>query len=347
MRPRGGVRCRLVARVTAAMALALLVLALLGALPGAQVLRTITFYSSWMNEQRLYKLDVSWPKLPEYFTGQTFCVGVDPISDLVYVAQRGVNVPKVLVFSENGDFRQAWNSTVEMPHGIFVASNGTDSSVWITDVGNGKYGHTVKQYSTSGKPVQTLGTPGKPGSALIPLQFDQPAEIFVDQNGDIYIVDGDGGLNNRLLKLTSDFKVMWLRAENGTGAAQFRIPHSVTVDSVGRVWVADRANKRIQVFDKVTGEWLGAWSSCFKEDGPYSVRLTPNEKYLIVAQLNINRVSILAAPPVGSIGDCIVVNIIQMADEVKPHLVDVNVKTGAIYVAAIGSQQVHKYVPLN
>lgn len=67
----------------------------------------------------------------------------------------------------------------------------------------GKYGHTVKQYSTSGKPVQTLGTPGKPGSALIPLQFDQPAEIFVDQNGDIYIVDGDGGLNNRLLKLTS------------------------------------------------------------------------------------------------------------------------------------------------
>ncbi|XP_019385564.1 PREDICTED: NHL repeat-containing protein 3 isoform X1 [Crocodylus porosus] len=347
MRPRGGVRCRLVARATAAMALALLVLALLGAVPGAQVLRTITFYSSWMIEQRLYKLDVSWPKLPEYFTGQTFCVGVDPISDLVYVAQRGVNVPKVLVFSENGDFRQAWNSTVEMPHGIFVVSNGTDSSVWITDVGNGKYGHTVKQYSISGKPVRTLGTPGKRGSALIPLQFDQPAEIFVDQNGDIYIVDGDGGLNNRLLKLTNDFKVMWLHAENGTGAAQFRIPHSVTVDSVGRVWVADRANKRIQVFDKVTGEWLGAWSSCFKEDGPYSVRLTPNEKYLIVAQLNINRVSILAAPPVGSIGDCIVVNIIQMADEVKPHLVDVNVKTGAIYVAAIGSQQVHKYVPLN
>lgn len=54
-----------------------------------------------------------------------------------YTLQRGVNVPKVLVFSENGDFRQAWNSTVEMPHGIFVASNGTDSSVWITDVGNG------------------------------------------------------------------------------------------------------------------------------------------------------------------------------------------------------------------
>lgn len=68
---------------------------------------------------------------------------------------------------------------------------------------SGKYGHTVKQYSPSGKLMQILGTPGNAGSSLIPLQFDQPAEIFVEESGDIYVVDGDGGMNNRLLKLSN------------------------------------------------------------------------------------------------------------------------------------------------
>ncbi len=66
----------------------------------------------------------------------------------------------------------------------------------------GPYGHTVKQYSPSGKLLQVLGSPGKAGSSLSPLQFDQPAEIFVHSSGEIYIVDGDGGVNNRLIKLS-------------------------------------------------------------------------------------------------------------------------------------------------
>ncbi|XP_050770852.1 NHL repeat-containing protein 3 isoform X1 [Gymnogyps californianus] len=278
-------------------------LALLALLWGSQVLKAFDYSSSWKGQQQMYKLDIGWPKIPEYFTGQTFCVAVDSLHGLVYVGQRGDNVPKVLVFSEEGYFLYSWNNTVEMPHGIFVLNTATDSSVWITDVGTGKYGHTVKQYSPSGKLMQILGTP--------------------------------------------DYKEIWLTGTNGTGIGQFKIPHSVTVDPFGRVWVADRDNKRIQVFDKVTGEWLGSWSSCFSEDGPYSVRFTADYKYLIVAQLNINRLAILAAPPVGSIGDCVMVNTVQLADETKPHLVDVDMKSGAVYVAEIGAQQVQKYVPLS
>lgn len=66
----------------------------------------------------------------------------------------------------------------------------------------GFFGHTVKKYSSFGDLVQVLGTPGKKGTGLNPLQFDNPAELYVEDTGDIYIVDGDGGLNNRLIKLS-------------------------------------------------------------------------------------------------------------------------------------------------
>uniref|UniRef100_A0A8C9EDI1 NHL repeat containing 3 n=1 Tax=Phocoena sinus TaxID=42100 RepID=A0A8C9EDI1_PHOSS len=227
------------------------------------------FKISWRPEEALYRLDVDWPKYSEYFTGATFCVAVDSLNGLVYVAQRGDNIPKVLVFTEDGYFLRAWNYTVDTPHGIFAASTPHEQSVWITDVGSGLYGHTIKKYNSFGDLVQVLGTPGKKGTGLNPLQFDNPAELYVEDTGDIYIVDGDGGLNNRLIKLSQDFMILWLHGENGTGPAKFSVPHSVTVDSDGRVWVADRGNKRIQVFDKDTGEWLGAWNNCFFRRGTF------------------------------------------------------------------------------
>ncbi|XP_048857375.1 NHL repeat-containing protein 3-like [Brienomyrus brachyistius] len=294
----------------------------------------------------LYKLDISWPKYTEHFTGEVFGVAVNQVAGLVYVAQRGENVPKVLVFSTDGDFLQAWNtSTLEMPHGIFLSNASSNPTVWITDVGNGPFGHTIKQYSPSGKLLQVLGTAGEAGSAVSPLQFDQPAEIFVHSSGDIYIVDGDGGLNNRLIKLSKDLQVQWMHGEKGAGLGQFYIPHSVTVDSYQRVWVADRGNKRIQVFNSLTGDWLGSWGSCFLEDAPYSVRLTPDQKYFVVVQLNTNQISLLEAPPVGVIGQCRVASVIQLAEDIKPHLVDLDLKTGALYVAEIGAQQAQKFTP--
>ncbi|KAM6970110.1 NHL repeat-containing protein 3-like [Aplochiton taeniatus] len=234
-----------------------------------------------------------------------------------------------------------------MPHGIFLADASSNPTVWITDVGNGPYGHSIKQYSPSGKLLQVLGSEGRAGSGVNPLEFDQPAEIFVHTSGEIYIVDGDGGMNNRLIKLSKDLEILWMHGEKGQGLAQFYIPHSVTVDNFQRVWVADRGNKRIQVFNSVTGDWLGTWGSCFTEDAPYSVRLTPDQKYFVVVQLNTNQISLLEAPPVGVIGQCQVVSVIQLAEDVKPHLVDLDLKTGALYVAEIGAQQAQKFTPFN
>ncbi|XP_068610823.1 NHL repeat-containing protein 3-like [Brachionichthys hirsutus] len=297
----------------------------------------------------LYKLDLSWPKNPERFTGEVFGVAVNERAGTVFVAQRGVFVPKVLVFTTDGDFILAWNTTtLEMPHGIFLAgSASSEPTVWITDVGNGPFGHCIKQYSPSGELLQVLGTPGKPGSGLNPLQFDQPAEVFVHDSGDMYVVDGDGGMNNRLIKLSKDLEVLWMHGGAGHGPAQFYIPHSVAVDHALRVWVADRGNRRIQVFSSITGEWLGTWGSCFSEGAPYSIRQTPDRKYLVVVQLNTNQVSLLEAPPVGLIGQCRVVSVIQLAEQVKPHLADLDLETGALYVAEIGAQQAQKFTPLN
>ncbi|CAL1600199.1 unnamed protein product [Knipowitschia caucasica] len=297
----------------------------------------------------LYKLDLTWPRNPELFTGAVFAVGVDQYAGVVYVAQRGDAVPRMLVFSTDGHFLMSWNSSsLEEPHGVFVADAATSSpSVWVTDVGSGPYGHCIKQYSPSGKLLQVLGTPGQAGTGLSPLQFDNPAEIYVHSSGEMYIVDGDGGLNNRLIKLSSELEVVWVQGEKGSGLTQFHIPHSVTVDSYQRVWVADRANKRIQVFSAVTGGWLGTWGSCFTEDGPFSVRFTPDKKHLVVVQLDTNQVSLLEAPPVGVIGQCRVESVIQLGEDTKPHLVDLDLKTGALYVAEIGAQQAQKFTPFS
>ncbi|XP_077782624.1 NHL repeat-containing protein 3 isoform X3 [Podarcis muralis] len=272
---------------------------------GNEVLSELTFFPLWRREKPLYKLDVNWPLIP--FTGQTFCVAVDDVNGLVYVGQRGdENVPKVVVYTEDGYFLQAWNASIEMPHGIFVLNTPNATSVWITDVGTGKYGHTIKQYTPSGELLQVIGTAGRAGSGTNPLQFDQPAEIFVEESGDIYIVDGDGGLNNRLVKLTPDFKTLWLHGENGSGTAQFNIPHSVTVDAVGRVWVADRANWRIQAFQKTTGEWLGCWNSCFTQDGPSSVRSSNSVNGILLKKKKLpasanRRGKVLCTVPLGNL----------------------------------------------
>lgn len=331
------------------MASVLLLLLLYGGLGWHQRASSAALRDYQLLGRPLYKLDLTWPRNPEVFTGAVFAVAVNQYSGLVYVAQRGDNVPKMLVFSTDGHLLMSWNSsTLEMPHGMFVADAASSTpSVWVTDVGTGPYGHCVKQFSPSGKLLQVLGTPGQAGSGLSPLQFDQPAEVFVHSTGEIYIVDGDGGLNNRLIKLSPELEVLWMHGEKGQGLAQFYIPHSVTVDAALRVWVADRGNKRIQVFNSITGEWLGTWGSCFSEDAPYSVRITPDKKHLVVAQLNTNQLSVLEAPPVGVIGQCRVESVIQLGEDTKPHLVDLDLKTGALYVAEIGAQQAQRFIPFS
>ncbi|PIK39198.1 putative NHL repeat-containing protein 3, partial [Apostichopus japonicus] len=184
----------------------------------------------------------------------------------------------ILLFAQSGDYIQTLpikSNTLEQVHGLtFHADTGLERyTLWATDVGNGPFGYTVKQYDLNGSLLRVLGTPGTAGSSLTPLQFGNVAEVAFDNKGLMYVVDGDGGLNNRLVKLNSNYSELWSFGQNGTGPLDFRIPHSVTVSpATGHIWVADRMNNRLKVFDPVEPKLV---KSCQMDGGqPYSVRFS-------------------------------------------------------------------------
>ncbi len=300
----------------------------------------------------MYKLDPMWPGHPSVFTGPVYSAAVDDKNGEIYVSQRGDLNSPVLVFNTSGALLRSFvydTVVINMVHGMRVHYNASSgkSRLWLTDVGDGQLGYTVKKFSPDGEFLEyVLGTPGKKGNGLSPVQFDQVADIAISDEGDMFIVDGDGGMNNRLLKLQKDFKVEWHVGINGSKPGQFHIPHSVELDGVGRVWVADRMNGRLQAFNANNGSYLGEWSSsCFTDGQPYSVRLSADQTHFIVTQLQSDRILFVASPrQPGTIGNCTIMDSIQLVSGSHPHLVAVSQLEGAFYVGEIGSKTCQKYL---
>src|SRR5262245_16074660 len=150
------------------------------------------------------------------------------------------------------------------PHGIFVDQQG---HVWIADfAGNkeGTKGHQVHKFSPKGEKLLSLGMAGKPGNA--DGQFNQPNDVVVGPDGSIYVSDGhdaqgmttaqaiaDGlkrGATSRISKFTADGKFVKSWGKIGLKHGEFRTPHAMAFDSKGRLWVVDRGNHRLEIFDK-------------------------------------------------------------------------------------------------
>jgi sugar lactone lactonase YvrE len=151
------------------------------------------------------------------------------------------------------------------PHGIHVDSTG---NVWVTDfAGNdaGTRGHQVFKFSPTGEVLLRLGIAGKPGSG--PGQLNQPNDVITAPDGSIFVADGHNGQNNgpmpegstgRILKYSADgtFIKEWGRI--GALHGEFRTPHALAFDSRGRLFVADRGNHRIEIFDQ-EGNYLDSF----------------------------------------------------------------------------------------
>ncbi len=151
-----------------------------------------------------------------------------------------------------------------VPHGFHVDADG---NVWVTDwQGNeeGTKGHQVIKFSPEGEVLMRLGTAGVAGSG--PDTFNQPCDVITAPNGDIFVSDGHSGQNpnpaagstGRIMKFTSDgtFVKEWGRI--GSAPGEFRTPHALEFDSQGRLFVADRGNHRIQIFDQ-DGNYLDSY----------------------------------------------------------------------------------------
>jgi DNA-binding beta-propeller fold protein YncE len=151
-----------------------------------------------------------------------------------------------------------------VPHGIHVDRDG---NVWVTDSqGNkaGTKGHQVIKFSPEGKVLMRLGRAGIAGSG--PDTLNEPNDVITAPNGDIFVADGHSGQNpmpppgstGRILKFTRDGKFIKEWGRIGSGPGEFRTPHALAFDSRGRLFVADRGNHRIQIFDQ-DGKLLDTW----------------------------------------------------------------------------------------
>jgi len=216
-----------------------------------------------------YELAEGWAKLP---AGDSFkdvgSVCIDQ-KGYVYVLSRS-NYP-ITVFDREGNIVTRWGK------GYFARAHGScigpDGSIWCTDDRK----HTVSEFTPDGKLLRSMGTPDKPSDtgyqesadlferiATITRggePFNRPTGVAFSTSGEIYITDGYGNAMVHHFSADGDLISSW--GEPGSNQSQFRLPHNLTVDRFNRVWVVDRENSRIQVFN-AEGKFLFQWTDLIR-----------------------------------------------------------------------------------
>ena len=186
-----------------------------------------------------YEVEEGWLKLPEGMAlGDVAAVGVDR-ADRVYLFNRGPN--PMIVVDARGEFVDTWGHDIfSRPHGIHIAP---DDCIYCTDDGD----HSVRKCTLDGRVLMQIGVPGAPAPAMSGLPFNRCTHTALSPEGDIYVSDGYG--NARIHKYSADGRLLFSWGEPGSGPGQFNFPHNICCDADGWVYVADRENHRIQIFD--------------------------------------------------------------------------------------------------
>ncbi|MFL6808012.1 MAG: peptidyl-alpha-hydroxyglycine alpha-amidating lyase family protein [Bradyrhizobium canariense] len=197
-----------------------------------------------------FEVNENWAKVPdEIVLGDCAAVGVDSRGN-VYAFNRGEH--PVAVFDNGGNLLRTWGEGVfTRPHGVHVAP---DDTIWLTDDGD----HTVRHCTLDGKVLLTIGIPGKPAPFMSGEPFHRCTHTALSPKGEIYVSDGYG--NACVHKYTPDGKLMKTWGESGSDPGQFNIVHNIVTDSDGWVYVADRENHRVQVFDG-NGKYETQWNN--------------------------------------------------------------------------------------
>jgi sugar lactone lactonase YvrE len=311
----------------------------------------VAFDNSPNSQPNPYKTVTDWAKMPE---GRTWgsAAGVDIDShDHIWVAERcganscaGKTDDPILEFDSSGKLLKSFGGGMFVfPHGLCVDPQ---DNVWVTD-GQGREGkgHQVFKFSPQGKALLTLGKAGVAGTDE--TSFNAPSDVIVARNGDIFVADGHGqNTNARIVKFDKNGKFIKTWGKKGSGPGEFDTPHALAFDSKGRLFVADRNNNRIQVFDQ-DGNFLeqmtqfGRPSGLFidKHDTLYVADSESQER---------NHPGWKRGMRIGSLKDSIVIAFIPDPDANPTSTsaaegVAVDSK-GVVYGAEVGPKDLKKYV---
>jgi DNA-binding beta-propeller fold protein YncE len=270
-----------------------------------------------------YRLVEHWAHFPPGVTAWSAATGVDvDADDNVYVLHRNEAMP-IMAFDRHGAFLRSWGQgMVKTTHFLRVDPSG---NVWITDRGDMQ----ALKFSPRGKLLMTLGRKGVTGDNNSQDAFNGMADLAVTRRGDIFIADGEGP-NTRVVKFSKDGRFIKWWGGKGTAPGQFDTPHSIAIDSKGRVYVADRANNRIQIFDQ-EGTSVDQWTNF---GTPWGLFITRNDMLYVVDGTE-NNCLLIANTKDGKVID-------RIDGLSNPTAVAVDSK-GAIYIAEVNGANVKKF----
>lgn len=200
-----------------------------------------------------YEVVENWATFPAGVSAWSAATGVDidQRNGNIYVFHRNESMP-IMAFDKSGKFLRAWGQ------GMFKTTHflrtDREGNVWVTDRGD----HQVFKFSPEGRLLMTLGRKGIVGENESTDAFNGVADLVIARNGDIFIADGES-TNTRVVKYSKDGKFVSWWGGKGTEPGKFDEPHSIAIDSDGRLYVGDRRNKRVQVFDQ-SGKFLTQWN---------------------------------------------------------------------------------------
>jgi DNA-binding beta-propeller fold protein YncE len=171
----------------------------------------------------------------------------------LWVLNRGAH--PLMEFDEQRRFVRAFGEgRYNRPHGLRIDADG---NIWTTDV----QGHTVMKMNRSGEVLLTLGTRGQPGSwdeAAGTRLLYEPADIAFGPDGDVFVVEGHGRGEGKVLRFDRSGRLITQWGGKGSEPGKFDQPHSILVTPQNEVLVADRENRRVQIFD-LNGTYLRSW----------------------------------------------------------------------------------------
>jgi sugar lactone lactonase YvrE len=210
-------------------------------------------------------VDSSWPSRPNHAVwGAMAGIALGPAEE-VWTFNRG-EVP-VQVFTPDGKLVRTWGQgQFGEPHQVRIDRSG---SVWLVDSGL----HVVRKFTREGTLLLTLGTAREPGQDS--THFNRPTDVAVTPGGEIFVTDGYG--NNRVVHFDGRGQFVRDWGELGVGHGQFSLPHSIAADSRGRLYVADRNNARVQVFDRA-GRFLAEWLDLLV---PWHITITERDEIYV------------------------------------------------------------------